>query len=93
MLLKQKKQIEMLRLDGIADLQSIARWYCKFFKHGCLKFPSIFLISEKKSIWPFLYKKDHIIKKYFSRIRLSYLTTENLSTFTESILQNLEETS
>ena len=86
MLLKQKK----------ANRDAEARWYCrlgKFFKHGCLRFPSIFLISEKKSIWPLLYKKDHIVKKYFSRIRLSYLTTENLSTSTESILQNLEETS
>ena len=79
MLLKQEK----------ANKDAEARWYYrlgKFFKHGCLKFPSIFLISEKKSIWLLLYKKDHIIKKY-------YLTTENLSTFTESILLNLEETS
>ena len=86
MLLKQKKQIEMLRLDGIAD-------FGNFLSMAALNSPVFFLYLRRRTYGRFCIKKDHIIKKYFSRIRLSYLTTENLSTFTESILQNLEETS
>ena len=64
---------------------------CELFKHGCLNSLTTFLLPGKTSIWLLLHKVDHIINVFSSGIKFFYLTTENLSTLTENILQNFEE--